>query len=79
MVDRVGGFVVDEDVHRLSDWAMWLKCYKAGYVGKLCADTSFTAMSTKDDISAGSNEEYKRTKEIIIERFIKPIYQSSLI
>lgn len=75
MVERVGGFVVDEEYHRLSDWSMWLKCYKFGYIGKLCADTSFVAMSTKDDISAGSNAEFSTTRELVVERYIKPILQ----
>lgn len=73
MVERVGGFVTDEDVHRLSDWCLWLKCYGYGYIGKLCPDASFIAMSTDKDISAGSNEEYTTTRNLVFERFIKPL------
>ncbi len=75
MLERVGGFVVDEDTHRLSDWAMWLKCYRQGYIGKLCQDASFIAMSTAGDISAGSTQEYSITRELVMERYIKPLLQ----
>jgi hypothetical protein len=70
---RKVGFVTEERYHRLSDWAMWLKMFKAGYIGKLCPNAFFTAISNKDDISAGSMEEYTTTKKEVFETFIKPI------
>ncbi len=73
MIDRVGGFVTETEMNRLSDWAMWLKCYKFGYIGKVCPQASFIAISTKDDISAGSSNEYSTTKELVVERYIKPL------
>jgi len=73
IVEEVGGFVTDETIHRMSDWAMVLKLYKHGYIGGLCFSTSFIAMSTKNDISAGSNEEFYSTKKLIHRDFIEPI------
>jgi len=72
-VRKVNGFVTEEKYHRLSDWAMWLKMYRAGYIGKLCPNAYFTAISNKEDISAGSMEEYAATKKEVFETFIKPI------
>lgn len=72
-VEDVGGFVTNEKYHRTSDWAMFLKLYLNGYIGSLCANTSFIAMSTKNDISAGSNEEYHLTQQLIYRDFIVPI------
>lgn len=73
MIDRVGGFVTEEEVHRLSDWAMWLKCIRFGYSGILCPDTSFVAISTPNDISSGSNEEYQQTHRRVVEQFVTPL------
>jgi hypothetical protein len=70
VIDDVGGFIVEEQYHRLSDWAMWLKIYNYGYIGTPCYDTSFIAISTEKDISAGSNEEYQITKKIVQDNFI---------
>jgi hypothetical protein len=72
VVEAVGGFVTELKYHRMSDWALWLKMYNQGYIGSICYDTSFIAMSTEKDISAGSPIEYHITKEHIIKDFIKP-------
>jgi len=76
-IEDVGGFVMEEDIHRLSDWAMWLKMYNHGYIGSICYDTSFIAMSTKDDISAGKMDEFITTKKLIYERYIHPFLSIS--
>ncbi len=73
-IERVGGFVTDIRIHRLSDWAMWLKMYKFGYIGQLCPNAFFTAISSPSDISAGGQEEYLTTKKLIIEEFVKPLW-----
>jgi hypothetical protein len=73
MVRDVGGFITDEKYHRLSDWAFFLKAYKNGYVGKSCANAFFTAISTENDISAGSKEEYNKTRVEVYKDFIKPL------
>lgn len=67
---NVGGFVTDLEYHRLSDWAMFLKMYKSGFKGVYVPNTGFTAWSTPTDISAGSNDEWLKTKKLIIERFV---------
>lgn len=73
IIELVGGFITDEKMHRMSDWVMFLNLYKNGYIGKLCYNASFIAMSTKNDISAGSNEEYISTYKLIYQNFIKSI------
>jgi hypothetical protein len=74
-IKAVKGFVTQEIYHRLSDWAMFLKMYYYGYIGELCESTSFVAISTKDDISAGTSEEFLRTKNLIHEDFVRPILE----
>jgi hypothetical protein len=72
-IERVGGFVTDIRIHRLSDWAMWLKMYKFGYIGQLCSNAFFTAISSPTDISAGSKEEFIEVRKLVIEEYVKPI------
>ena len=69
VIEKVGGFVVEEKYHRLSDWCMFRKLYKHGYIGICCYKTGFIAMSTKDDISAGGNEEYQQTYKLVMKDF----------
>lgn len=73
VVEEVGGFVTEEKYHRLSDWAMFLKLYKAGYHGIPVINTSFVAISSEGDISAGSKEEYQTTYQLVKEDFVGPI------
>ena len=73
VVLEVGGFVIQEKYHRLSDWAFFLKLFKAGYIGKLCEKTSFVAISKPSDISAQGHEEFNKTKEDIYQDFILPM------
>jgi len=75
VINKVKGFVVQEIYHRLSDWAMFLKLYYYGYIGTLCDKTQFTAVSTKDDISAGSREEFEKTAKLIRIDFGRPIIE----
>jgi hypothetical protein len=70
MWKKIGGYVTEEKYHRLSDWSFWLKAYNNGYKGILCENTSFIAMSTENDISAGDKNEHRITKELIIKDFI---------
>jgi hypothetical protein len=78
VIEEVGGFVVEDDIQRLSDWAFFLRLYAHGYIGKLCPNTSFVAASSKTDLSAGSDEEYHKTKELVTERFIKPLRREDI-
>jgi hypothetical protein len=73
VIEEVGGFVIEDDTQRLSDWALWLRMYLHGYIGELCPNTSFVAVSSPKDLSAGSTEEYRRAEALIIERFVNPI------
>jgi len=72
-IEDVGGFVTDFDTNRLSDWALFLKLAIHNYIGRICYDTSFIAMSTEKDISAGSLIEYQIAKKIIQERYISKL------
>lgn len=69
-LEKIGGFVIDEDTHRLSDWCFFLKAARMGYKGILCSNTSFVAVSTENDISAGGQREYNDTKKLVVERYI---------
>ena len=69
-IEKVGGFVTETKYHRLSDWAMFLRLYNNGFVGSLCYETSFIAASSKDDISAGSREEYIETRKNVLNDFM---------
>lgn len=71
LLQKVGGFVIDLDTHRLSDWALWLKFARNGYKGILCSNTYFTAISTEKDISAGGQEEYIKTRELVLKRYVQ--------
>lgn len=70
ILEKIGGFVTEEKYSRLSDWAFFLKAAKMGYKGILCSNTSFIAISTENDISAGSQEEFIKTRDMVIENFI---------
>ncbi len=69
-IEKVGGFVTEEKYHRLSDWCMFLKFANNGYIGQPCYTTSFTAISTENDISAGGNKEYIETYKHVIKDYI---------
>lgn len=72
-LEEVGGFVTDEDLVRLLDWALWLKFLSFGYVGVLCPNSFFTAISSEESVSARSNEDYRIKYQRVKERFIEPM------
>ena len=74
MVEQVG-LVTDNKYKRLLDYAFLLKCFKMGYVGVPEHNAWFIAHSTKDDISAGSQEDYREKYMRVYEDFIRPLYQ----
>lgn len=67
------GLVTDEQFQRLLDWAFLLKAYSKGYMGIPCPEASFVAQSTKNDVSAGDNTDYKIKSHRVYEHFIKPL------
>ena len=73
VIEQVG-LVTDNKYKRLLDYAFLLKCFKIGYVGIPEHNAWFIAHSTKDDISAGSQEDYKEKYMRVYEDFIKPLY-----
>jgi len=70
---KVGGFVVDEDTHRLSDWAMFCKLAINGMKGVFVPNGNFVAMSSATDISAGSDSEHYSARKLVIERFVSKL------
>lgn len=67
------GLVTDDKYKRLLDYAFLLKCFRKGYVGIPVQGASFVAQSTKNDISAGSQEDYMIKYKRVFEDFIQPI------
>jgi hypothetical protein len=69
------GLVTDDHFKRLLDWCFILKLYYHGYLGIPCTSANFVATSTKNDISAGSPEDYHHKRMRVLEYFIKPILE----
>jgi len=67
------GLITDEFYKRLLDWAFLLKCYGQGFMGVPVPEASFKAISSINDVSAGSDQDYKIKSRRVYESFIKPI------
>jgi len=67
------GLITDEFYKRLLDWAFLLKCYGQGFMGVPVPEASFKAISSMNDVSAGSDQDYKIKSRRVYESFIKPI------
>lgn len=72
---RKVGLVTDDKYKRLLDWAFLLKLFYNGFSGVPCPDASFIARSTKNDISAGSQEDYNIKRERVLQDFGVPIFK----
>lgn len=73
LLEFIGGPVMDEKYKRLLDWALWLKFAQLGFIGRACLNTSFVAISSETDISAGTPEDYQLKHERVVEDFVKPL------
>lgn len=78
-LEEVGGLVTDEKYRRLLDWALWLKFLQHGYSGIPCTDASFIAHSDKEDVSAGTKEDYKLKWQRVRSDFAMPIINNLMI
>jgi len=76
VIEKVG-LVTDDKYKRLLDYAFLLKAFKMGYLGVPCPEASFVASSTKNDISAGSQQDYVVKYKRVFEDFIKPIINNT--
>ena len=76
VIEKVG-LVTDDKYKRLLDYAFLLKCFGAGYVGIPEPKAWFIAHSTKDDISAGSQEDYRLKYMKVYEDFIRPLTKNA--
>lgn len=76
VIEQVG-LVTDDKYKRLLDYAFLLKCFKMGYVGVPEPNAWFIAHSTKDDISAGSQDDYRRKYLRVYDDFIEPIIKNT--
>lgn len=72
-LDMVGGMVTNEKYKRLLDWCLWLKFLYYGAIGVPCPEAKFVAISTKDDISAGSSDDYRIKAERVAQDFVQPV------
>jgi hypothetical protein len=72
VIEKVG-LVTDDKYKRLLDYAFLLKCFKRGYLGVPVPQASFIAQSTKNDVSAGTNDDYVVKYKRVFEDFIRPI------
>lgn len=73
VLDEVGGVITDNKYKRLLDWCLWLQLLSYGYYGILCRDASFVAVSDKQSISTGTEEDYKRKYELVKSDFVLPL------
>jgi len=69
----IGGFVTEEKYRRLLDWVLWLRFFDYGYVGLPTPNANFVAISSSEDISAGTNEDFIKKRSLILHEVIKPI------
>jgi hypothetical protein len=74
VVDEIG-LVTDNHFKRLLDWCFLLKMFYHDHIGIPCQQASFVAQSTKDDISAGSPQDYQIKHMRVTEYFIRPILE----
>jgi hypothetical protein len=72
-LEFIGGPVTDPQYVRLLDWALWLKFAQFGYIGHPCKEANFLAISSADDISAGTPEDYQLKHQRVYEDFVKPL------
>lgn len=63
------GLVKDDKYKRLLDWAFLLKCLQKGYIGLPVPKANFTAISSADSISAGSQQDYMIKAQRVIKDF----------
>jgi len=52
---------------------MFIRLYREGYSGILCKDTYFIAISSENDISSGSDEEYAMSYNHVVDNYIRGI------
>lgn len=71
------GLVTDDKYVRLLDYAFLLKCFGHGYVGVPEPNAYFIAHSTKDDISARSQQDYMIKYKRVYDDFIQPLLKST--
>ena len=76
VIEKVG-LVTDDKYKRLLDYAFLLKCFAGGYMGVPEPNAWFIAHSTKNDISAGSQDDYKLKYMRVYEDFIKPLIKNA--
>jgi hypothetical protein len=69
----VGGMVMDDKYKRLLDYCLWLKFLYNGQVGIPCPEAKFIAVSSKDDISAGTSDDYQLKYQRVLQDFIQPV------
>ena len=69
--------VMDDHYKRLLDWAFLLKLAGKGYYGTPVSSANFVAQSSAEDISAGSQEDYRLKAMRVYQDFIVPLISQS--
>lgn len=69
-LNDIDGFVTDDKYFRLLDWALWLKFLNHGYIGQPVSGTSFIAKASKNSVSAGTSEDYRKKASLVIKDFV---------
>lgn len=75
LLEFIGGHVTDDKYKRLLDWALWLKFARLGFMGVPCTTTSFVAVSTEKDISAGTEDDYRQKHIRVVKDFVQPLLE----
>lgn len=77
-LDVIGGFITDPQYERLLDWALWLKFYREGFIGKLLKEKGFEATMKEDGVSARSNYDYQIKSTRVMRDFVNPIIRDMI-
>ena len=69
--EKVGGFVIDNRLVRLLDWAMWLKFYRYGFSGAPVINAFFEAIVEGAGVSNGDANDFFKKKALVIKHFVE--------
>lgn len=78
-LEEIGGLITDGQYTRLLDWALWLNFLRYGYSGIPCPDAYFIAHSDKEDVSAGTKEDYRLKYNRVKRDFAIPVINNLMV
>ena len=71
LLNKIGGFVIDDDYFGLLDWALWLKFLNNGYKGLPVNNTFFSAYASPNSVSCWQNRNYFEIRNKVLKNFVK--------